>query len=273
MNLLGKSLIVLIFVMAIFFMASSVMVFATHENWKTKHAALQSNLQQIQASNSELQSERDKLERQLALERAARAQSIAALESQFQQQSQELLAKQQQLDNVSANAREQTRAVQAATDTVKALQQQVDTQKSELFALRDDVRKKFEEVLALTDSNYQLEGMKDRVESLARDLRTQLGKAEQVLRYNNLEATAPVSNVAPRAEGRVVSVRGNLVQISLGKDDGIRPDHELDVSRGDLYLGRIRITKVEDDSSVGEILEGFRRGGIQGGDRVRTQVR
>jgi hypothetical protein len=66
--------------------------------------------------------------------------------------------------------------------------------------------------------------------------------------------------------------QNGLVEISLGRDDGIREGHQLDVYRGGQYLGRIEIRRTQDDKSVGQILPGFRKGFIQQGDDVAATV-
>jgi hypothetical protein len=273
MNLVGKILIVLIFVMCIMFMVSSVMVFATHQNFKQKFTASQQQLTQIQGENSALQGEKDRLERQLAMERAARQQAIAAAESDLLRRTQELTAKEAELNQLQDNTRQLTAVVQASAQTVEGLQKQVDAQKAEIISLREDQRGKFDQVVQVTDENNQLEGTLQRVEAQSRQLRDALGVAQQALDYVGAPATAPVTGTAPRAEGRVLEVRGDRVVVSLGKDDGIRAGHELDISRGERYLGRILITKTITDKAVGEVMDGFRRGPIQRDDRVRTQVR
>ena len=53
------------------------------------------------------------------------------------------------------------------------------------------------------------------------------------------------------AEGRVLNVRGNLVQISVGTKDKVRAGDLYHISRGSSYVGMIRITNVEKDSAVG----------------------
>ena len=57
MNLLGKILVILIFVMSVLFMAFSVMVYMTHNDWKTLAATAENDLREAQSANTQLQSE------------------------------------------------------------------------------------------------------------------------------------------------------------------------------------------------------------------------
>ncbi|MBU6175515.1 MAG: hypothetical protein KGQ60_17035, partial [Planctomycetes bacterium] len=74
-------------------------------------------------------------------------------------------------------------------------------------------------------------------------------------------------------KGVVNAVNNNqLVEISLGKDDGLREGHTLEVYRGTQYLGRIQITTAREDKAIGKILTSFRKGYIQAGDTVASKI-
>ena len=70
-------------------------------------------------------------------------------------------------------------------------------------------------------------------------------------------AQTPDSPEAPRdgLDGRVVSVDGERVTISLGANDGLRVGDELHVSHGDQYVGMIRVNHVEKNRAVGVTTE------------------
>ena len=102
-------------------------------------------------------------------------------------------------------------------------------------------------------------------------LTDQLAQAKVVLDRNGLDIDMPVG--PPVVDGLVLNVgKDNLVEISIGHDDGLREGHELDVSRGNRYLGRIIIVRTQPDRAVAEIKKDFSKGLIQKGDRVRTKV-
>jgi hypothetical protein len=64
-----------------------------------------------------------------------------------------------------------------------------------------------------------------------------------------------------------------LVEISIGYDDGVRVGHNVEVFRGDRYLGRINIEKVDPDVAVGVVIPEFQIGQIQEQDDVSTKLR
>jgi len=65
---------------------------------------------------------------------------------------------------------------------------------------------------------------------------------------------------------------GQSVEVSVGRDDGLRTGHQLDIFRNGSYLGRIEIRTIADDKAVGKILPSYRKGFIQAGDRVASKV-
>ena len=63
-----------------------------------------------------------------------------------------------------------------------------------------------------------------------------------------------------------------LIEISIGDDDGILIGHQLDVYRDDAYLGKVVVVKTSPDRAVAEIIPEFKRGTIRKGDRVATKL-
>ena len=77
----------------------------------------------------------------------------------------------------------------------------------------------------------------------------------------------------PKVKGEVTAVASDgTVELNLGQDDGIRDGHVVDISRGANYLGRVKITKVTANRSLGQILVKYQKGYIQAGDRVDSKL-
>jgi hypothetical protein len=82
-----------------------------------------------------------------------------------------------------------------------------------------------------------------------------------------------VDRIPPKVDGIVVNVGDkDLIEISIGEDDGILIGHQLDVYRDDAYLGKVKIVKTSPDRAVAEIIPEFKRGAIRKGDRVATKL-
>ncbi len=52
---------------------------------------------------------------------------------------------------------------------------------------------------------------------------------------------------------QVLSVRDSMVLISIGILDGVEPGDEVQLRRGDTYVGAMTVRKVYLDSAVGEL--------------------
>ena len=83
-----------------------------------------------------------------------------------------------------------------------------------------------------------------------------------------------VINAAENAKGSV-----DLVEISLGSDDGLVKGHKLFVFRSGLqsdedakYLGQIELVFVDSDHAVGTVIEKAKSGIIKKGDNVTSKL-
>ena len=69
----------------------------------------------------------------------------------------------------------------------------------------------------------------------------------------------------------------NLVEISLGEDDGLREGHDLEVYRirggRHSYVGRVKVVSVQPDRAVCKVDPNFRQSNIERQDRVKTKSR
>ena len=83
------------------------------------------------------------------------------------------------------------------------------------------------------------------------------------------------SNVSPDIEGQVLRVepRGELVEISIGSDDGVVAGQEYSIYRiGDtaMYIGKIQITLAEADTAVARVIESYLGRKVKEGDDVSS---
>src|SRR4029078_9247260 len=102
MSLVGKIFTMLILILSIIFMAFSMMVFATHKNWKATAGTLQTPLA---AANTALQDSQAAVEREkteLAREQAARKAALASLQVRASGAEQRLAAKEKELGDLTA---------------------------------------------------------------------------------------------------------------------------------------------------------------------------
>jgi hypothetical protein len=283
MTLVGKILTVLIFVMSILFMGFAVAVYATHRNWHDlvnnptpssgRPLGLTHQLRNQNEVRDEKQSQLDETRKKLAMERASRRQALSGLETQRQ----ELITELTQLSERNADLVIQQRAATTALDTAQTNLQRL---KEEVEKLRTDIRStqldrdsQFQDVVRKTDLLNQAESAIKLLEQREKQLAAQVARMTAVLGKHDLSEFDPVVDIPPRLEGEVVKVgSSDMIEISVGLHDGLRKGHQLDVSRGNRYLGRIIIVESFPDRAVGEIIPELRKGRIRRGDRVFTKV-
>jgi septal ring factor EnvC (AmiA/AmiB activator) len=272
MTLMGKIFTMLIFVMSVVFMAFSIMVFATHRNWRDTAAKLQTELNAAQTAKKDAEDQIAKLKTQLDQEQVARVHALAALTVRAVNAETQLAAKQQELDALSA---QHTTAAQAA----KTAQERLATLEGENQKLRDDLRaaqvdssQNLVRVVQLTDKLNQLESVRQNLEERNKEATQQIAQMKTVLDRNGLRPDALVSHIPPKVDGVVLATSGrDLVEISIGADDGLKVGHSLDVYRDNQYLGRIKILKTDPDRAVGQMIRDLQRGQIKRGDRVTSK--
>ena len=139
------------------------------------------------------------------------------------------------------------------------------------------------------DKIYGLELEREKMVAQITALLEQNSFLEKVVRQNGLD-TDPVlvaGAIEPPAavDGLVVEIqkdktnRTRFVHISIGEDDGLHLQNELDVFRPaelnggkSQYLGRIRIIHLTPDEAVGIVVQAAKNGIIERGDNVTTRL-
>ena len=283
MNLLGKILTGLILILSIFFLGMAIAVYATHRNWDelvnnqtptgSKPLGLKHQLSNAQNEGQRVSAQLEESHTKLAIERAARRAALARLESERQQIQDQLQQQQDANVQLVVQANEATTALQTAQANLARLNDEVEQLREDIRVAQKDRDSQFEDVVRKTDlynqAQSQLVGLQARVDQLTE----RIGRQAAVLDKNDLTEFDPVIDIAPRLDGIVLDVSdSNLVEISVGSDDGLRKGHKLEISRGDRYLGRIVIVDAFPKRAVAEIIPEFRQGRIRRGDRVFTKV-
>lgn len=278
MTFVGKIFVVLILVMSCIFMALSVMVYATHKNWKdiatNPNTGLRRQVATAQQQADTLQAELDRLNETVAKERAARAQAVAAAETRTQSLRESLLDRERETNDLVSRQRLAIETVESTQNALKRLTTEVETLRREIRVAHDDANTSFDKVVELTDRLYQTQGDLQRHKSSNQGLLERIGRMNRVLDAHDLDEYAPLTDIPPRLDGIVTDVsRDQFVELSLGENEGLQAGHLLDVFRRGKYLGRVRVQKVQPNRAVATILDEFRQAPILRGDRVATKIR
>ncbi len=277
MTLVGKIFTMLILIMATFFLAMSVMVFATHKNWKeavtNPTTGFQKQLELAKQAKADADAQITRLKEDLRTEQAARSAAVAVLAARSQRAESDLQAKTAEMDTASAN-------LTTISATAKQAQERLAALETEAAALRSDLRKTEEDlegqvlaVVKLTDDLNQAIALRDQEKEKNTQAVLQIAQMKMVMDAHNLKSDALVSHIPPKVDGVVLEVSDkDLVEISIGKDDGLKEGHSLEVYRGNTYIGRITIRRTGPDRAVGQIIKELQRGQIKRGDRVSTKL-
>lgn len=286
MNLVGKSFVVAIFGMSIVYMGFAMAVYATQKNWyeevhRTQASAGKDLGLKLQVENAE--KEKVELKEKLAamqkrIEEVKEAETAqrAKLETALAEQQTQREALQEQVTILETKSREQVAAVAAAQDNLSRLSEQVTKLNADIVTALAEKDKQFvtatEKTVELHSAYAQVKTLNERAMELAK--RIEFYKS-QLTNMGVSNPDEPVNTVPPPVNGLVTALqKGDLVEISLGSDDGVKVGHILHVYRaGRAYLGRVQIIETSPDRAAAKILRDSRTGVIQKGDRVATSLK
>jgi chromosome segregation ATPase len=277
MNWLGKVFVVLILLLSVMFMALSMAVYATHKNWKLVADNLQTKLDTAQSENAALKTAHNRRVEELEGEKTAARQQLSKVETERASLADRNVQMQGELDQLRQQQREQLASVSATQELNKGLAAEVAT-------LRNDIRTEQQArdaavaaTLTATEDLHQVKGEYETARTRSEQLMKQVSGMSHVMREKGLNPSTEPGSVVPTVNGVVSQIRrangAQLVEVTIGADDGLAAGNTLEVSRGDKYLGRIEILQTSPDKSVGRVDRRFQQGQIQEGDRVATRIR
>lgn len=278
MNLLGKVLVMLIFVLSLVFMTFSVAVYSTHKNWRDEvNLRLRPELQQRQQENQTLQTRLTSVQSELEQERTARQRALTSLEDSVQGRRDEVTALNSQLEELQGQNRDAVAAMAANEKTLSNHRAEITLLREQIRTAQDEKDKSFANMVQLTDELNERRNDLKLLRARNMTLLEHTARMGTVLERHGLDEFEPVDGLPPRVDGKILALgaRG-LVEISIGSDDGIRKGNILEVfrPRGDnsKYLGRIEIVSTEPDRAVGKTIPEFRKATFQKEDRVATRL-
>jgi len=276
MNLLGKFFIVSIAVAAVFMMAVSMAVYTNHRNWRAEAEKLNTQLAQLQSKNEQLESSYRSLESQLTAEVEASQQEVRKLESERVALISQNATIQTDLDQLRQQERVSTAAVASTQQNNEKLTAEVETLRAEIRENQQARDEAVANTIRATDEKHQLTGKLSMLEERHIQLAQQLGVATSLLGENGIDIHDPQAAV-PSVRGLVSATLrqagSQLIEITIGSDDGLKPKQTIEIFRGERYLGRAEILRTEPDRAVGRIIRRFQQGQIQEGDDVATKLR
>ncbi|HEY4760999.1 MAG TPA: hypothetical protein VIH42_10505 [Thermoguttaceae bacterium] len=289
MNLVGKILTVVIFVLSLIFMTMVLAVYATHKNWRdavltppdqatvARPKGLNYVLKEEKALRQQLQDQLEKLTQEKNRELEAKTQSLAKLENENSLIKNDINELQQSITKLNDSERKSVAALKATQEESAKFRQEVDGLRSDAEKAQKDRDEHFREVVRLTDEMHQMVNELTELKNRNVTLSADMTKAQAVLRHFDLNENMDISGIPPRVDGLVLAaLGGGLVEISIGSDSGLLKGHHLDLYRvaptGNKYVGRIEVLKTAPDKSVCKIDPKFQQSDVQKGDRVASKL-
>ena len=276
MNLLGKVFVVALAFMSVAFMILAMTVYATHHNWKDKASAAQQQVTAAKAQYDKLARESNALESQLQAEKDSALQQVRKLESEAVRLAEDNAAKQRQIDELNAKQRTNLASVTATVESSNKLTSEIERLRTDLSASRLQTDESFDAALKATEELQSLRNDLETATERTRDLVADTGRMARLMEAEGMDPNAPVDGVTPRVDGFVSRTQRRagvqLVEISIGGDDGLSVGDIVQVFRNTKYKGRLEILKTAPDRSVGRVDTRYQQGPILEGDRVATRL-
>ncbi len=281
-NVVAKTLIVLQLVFSLCFMCFAGAVYTFQKGWRDKAEASARQVSDLQKSLSDQQAaradEKTRLEadkKTLQDDSGNKTAQINQLTNDLGQARAGLAAAEQERDKYLADLLvAQQEATARITETTVA--------RSEINTLREQINAGIAQRRSLEDQNLDRQGKIDEAAEREQQMLKEITRLRDLCRVNRVDPTEAVVGPIPaaivRVDGVVRQSRKNasrsaeLVEISIGSDDGIGQKMKLIVFRGSRYICEIEITDVYPDMAVGRVIEETRNGSIERGDNVTTKL-
>ncbi|NLB65736.1 MAG: hypothetical protein GX803_04620 [Lentisphaerae bacterium] len=160
---------------------------------------------------------------------------------------------------------------------------ELDDAKTEIVQLNDIIRSKDAEIVEKSNRIAELEEEKDDLQMQLTELNDRLGDLEDqvaqleeekgMLEYQLAKYERELSGtftMKPGTTAKIVFANAdwNFVIIDIGSIAGAQPNAEMIVHRKDDMVGKIRLSAVRDNISIGEVLPEYQKDAIKEGDDV-----
>jgi hypothetical protein len=279
MTFTGKILVFAILVFCTVCMGLALAVYMAQNNWPEEWAKVQDTNQNLQAKLKDATAAKDQLDAQLQQTQADKQQSETALNTKItalQSEKNDLLGRESelrtQLAGFQQDANDSLQEALFRRDEVIALREKLELAKTE----RDQ---SFDDRVAAENARNVAQQQLEAADARNKSLMERVGQLRNLALSLGANPDQPVSPAPPVVEGYVrnTTADSELVEISIGSDDGLRPKHQLDVYRvGNVpqrarFVGRIEVTEVQPDRAIAKFLSP-RRGKIQKGDHVTSKL-
>lgn len=288
MSFLGKLLIGLQLFLSVVFLVFAGAVFSTQKNWKAAKESVDSNYTKIDADKKQVEEAfaayktRMEIDLKNEQQRAADAEGRAkTLKDQVEVTDKELVA-------AKTNADEQTELAKVSVEEARQRKEEALLQRGINNDLQKLLNEKQDRVKALEDVKFNLQVAEKALQDKHMKMLDVLALMQKIIAANGLstdpQTVAGLQTPPPAVDGEVLETKragrsgSDLVEISIGSDDGLAEGHKLSVyrpqsaERAAKFLGDIKLVYVTPDRSVGAVVLRAKNGVIERGDNVTSKL-
>lgn len=288
MSFLGKLLVALQLFLSVVFLIFAGAVFSTQTNWKVKKEAGDANYQKLEADKKQVEEAfaayktRTEIDLKNEQQRASTAEGqVRTLTDQVKQWDAELTIAKTERD-------EQTDLAKVSVEEARQRREEALLQRGINNDLQKLLNEKNDRVKALEDVKFNLLVSEKALQDKHTKLLNDLALMQKIIAANGLstdpQSVAGLQTPPPAVDGEVLETKragrsgSDLVEISIGSDDGLAEGHKLSVYRSQTadkaakFLGDIKLVYVTPDRSVGAVVLRAKNGVIERGDNVTSKL-
>ncbi len=277
MTLLGRIFTYLTLVLSIIFFSLAVGINASHRDYeklvKDPNTGLEAKLKVAEGKSAQLAKQLEDLRTELAVEQTARRSALATLQTQLEASDVELSSQEDQLTKQLAELDIAVKNQATTQQELAAKNRENEELRNQIVRTREDRNQLYTRLVETIVSYNNLQGMYQALDQSRQRLASDFTSAKEKLDALGIK---PNTQLGPApVNGEVLDVRGNLVEVSIGKDDGLLEGFTLDVHRDGQYIAKLKVIRApatDGNKAVAEVLTGYQRGYIKVGDRVDSKL-
>ncbi len=267
-----KPLVITLFLLSIISLVLGIILFSQREMLKGRTQRLEQSVMEVSRSLHFDDIRLEQLQDYDRMQGALRRLNVAAQNTyqELQDTIQDLANTRLDLEQTRSELARTRNDLEAANERVARLDREVQEQRAELAQQSDQInrleRERSSLQARLDDLEIELSQERDR----ARELEINLAEAEDEIRQLSEELYPEIVETPEGLTGRilVVNPEWNFVILDIGREHGLGREIEMLVHRDDELIGKVRISKVEHEMAIAEILGDWQQQPIREGDHV-----
>ncbi len=282
MTFLGKVLVVTLLIFSLVFMAFAGAVYSRQNTWKKQADMAAADL----ASTKTLLQDEDNAHKDENAKNAAQINTLkqtgAKAEADRDILKASLLDEQKRHQQTTVERNQALALAEVSEKAAAARVEEARVQAELNKKLHAELSARVDQVRQLEKDVFDLQRTDEARTKKHNELLEKLARLEEIIRKigkpADPEALVNVQSPPPVVEGYVKGIKTDkdkgidLVEISVGSDDGLAVGHNVYISRGTKYLGQIKIVRVSADRAVGSVVRRAKNGIIEEGDHASTKL-